>query len=223
MNISMVIVDDDVLVTSLLSGFLSGQTGITIDGVFNNGKDLIAEVESGKLHPDVIIMDYRMQEMTGCEVTEVIKSIHPSIHIIMMSSHYNITFMGFMLKTGVSAFIPKGISPEELVTIIKEVAIKGFFFMPEQLEVIRRQVSSKSPKPSSTILADLSEREIEVIRLIAHQKTAKEIGDVLFISQRTVEGHKNNLFIKTGAKNIAGLVIFAIQNNIILPEDLPVI
>ena len=223
MNISMVIVDDDVLVTSLLSGFLSGQTGITIDGVFNNGKDLIAEVESGKLHPDVIIMDYRMQEMTGCEVTEVIKSIHPSIHIIMMSSHYNITFMGFMLKTGVSAFIPKGISPEELVTIIKEVAIKGFFFMPEQLEIIRRQVSSKSPKPSSTILADLSEREIEVIRLIAHQKTAKEIGDVLFISQRTVEGHKNNLFIKTGAKNIAGLVIFAIQNNIILPEDLPVI
>ena len=69
----------------------------------------------------------------------------------------------------------------------------------------------------------LSEREVEVLRLICLQKTAKEIGDELYITQRTAEGHKNNLFAKTGAKNIAGLVIYAIQNQIINVSDLPMI
>jgi DNA-binding CsgD family transcriptional regulator len=71
--------------------------------------------------------------------------------------------------------------------------------------------------------SELSERETEVLRLICQQKTAKEIGDIMFITQRTAEGHKNNLFAKTGAKNIAGLVIYAIQHNIIRVDELPII
>lgn len=89
--------------------------------------------------------------------------------------------------------------------------------------MIRTQISNKPQKPVFNYGNVLSEREIEILRLITKQKTAKEIGESLFITQRTVEGHKNNLFVKTGAKNIAGLVIYAIQNHIIRMEDLPLI
>ncbi|MNE84218.1 Response regulator UvrY [compost metagenome] len=128
-----------------------------------------------------------------------------------------------MLKTGVAAFLPKGVSPNELVQIIRKVHEKGFFFMADQMDVIREHLSIKSPKLILEQGNELSNREIDVLRLLCKQKTAKEIGELLFITQRTVEGHKNNLFVKTGAKNIAGLVIYSIQHNVIRIEDLPAI
>jgi DNA-binding CsgD family transcriptional regulator len=88
--------------------------------------------------------------------------------------------------------------------------------------MISEQISGKSPRPDMNENS-LSEREVEILKLICQQKTAKEIGDQLFITQRTVEGHKNNLFVKTGAKNIAGLVIYALQHRIIQIEELPLI
>lgn len=132
--------------------------------------------------------------------------------------------MNFMLKTGASAFLPKGVSPTLLTEIIPVVHEKGVFFMEDQMEAIREQIATKSTQKSIFDNgSELSKREIEVLQLISQQKTAKEIGDTLFITARTVEGHKNNLFVKTGAKNIAGLVIYAIQNNYITVEDLPMI
>ncbi len=89
--------------------------------------------------------------------------------------------------------------------------------------MIRDQISSKAVQPVIETENSLTDREIEIIRLLCQQKTAKEIGDQLFITQRTVEGHKSNIFIKTGVKNIAGLVIYAIQRGLIRVEDLPVI
>ena len=89
--------------------------------------------------------------------------------------------------------------------------------------MLREQISHKSPKPTLIEKNKLTEREVEVLKLICFQKTAKEIGEKLFITPRTVEGHKNNLFIKTEARNIAGLVIYAIQNNYIEPNEIPLI
>lgn len=131
--------------------------------------------------------------------------------------------MGFMLKTGVSAFLPKGVSPIELVEVIRTVKKQGYFFKDDQLDALREQIPTKAPRPVLQQEELLSDREREVLRLICQQKTAKEIGDELYITQRTAEGHKNNLFAKTGAKNIAGLVIYAIQNEIIRVEELPII
>ena len=128
--------------------------------------------------------------------------------------------MGFMLKTGAAAFIPKGISPQELLKIVREVKQKGFYFQPDQLNIIREQVSAKSPEPNIHKKDVLSEREMEILKLICLQKTAKEIGEQLFIAQRTVEGHKNNLYLKTETKNIAGLAIYAIQNNLLKAEEI---
>jgi len=223
-KINVALVDDDALIVSLLSEYLKQKDEIEVLFTSNNGEELL-EVLKGdpeKL-PDVLILDLNMGGINGADVTKILKSDYPSISTVIMSSHYKKSFMGFMLKTGVAGFIPKGISPQQLVEIIKEVDEKGYFFLPDQMDIIREQVSAKSPQPTLDDKDLLSEREIEVLKLICAQKTAKEIAEQLFLSARTVEGHKNNLFLKTGAKNIAGLVIYAIQNRIIVADDMPIL
>lgn len=218
-NISLAIVDDEVLIVSLLSDFFKEQSGIELCFTATSGEECLEAIER-ELIPDILILDLKMKGKSGVDILEAIKVSYPSIKTIVMSSHYKKSFTGFMLKTGVSAFIPKGVSPTEFLAIVKEVHEKGFFFEPEQLEVLREQVSSRVPKPTLSEKNFLSDREIEILKLICNQKTAKEIGDELFITQRTVEGHKNNLFIKTETKNVAGLVIYAIQNNLVNTDEI---
>jgi len=222
-NITIAITDDDALIVSLLQGYLQSIEDLTVQLTANSGEELLASLASADTLPDIILLDLKMTGMDGIEVTQSLKETYPDIKVIVISSHYQKLFMGFMLKTGVSAFLPKGISPVELVDIIRTVYKQGYFFKEDQMAVLREQIPAKAPKP---VLQDeelLSEREKDVLKLICQQKTAKEIGDVLFITQRTAEGHKNNLFVKTGAKNIAGLVIYAIQQGVMSVEELPII
>ncbi|TRW27274.1 response regulator transcription factor [Flavobacterium zepuense] len=222
-NILITITDDDSLIVKLLEDFLNAADGLSVLFTANSGEDLIAKLAVATTLPDVLLLDLKMGGMNGIEVAQHIKSLFPTIKIIVVSSHYQQSFMGFMFKTGASAFVPKGISPILLKEIISTVYNKGIYLMEDQMDTLRDQISSKAPKPIIDDNQQLSEREIEILRLISMQKTAKEIGDILFITPRTVEGHKNNLFAKTGAKNIAGLVIYAIQHNIININTLPAI
>jgi len=222
-NIKLGIIDDDALIVNLLNNFLDSQDDLSVLLTASNGRDCLEKMALLDTIPDVLLMDLKMDEMNGIDTTEHLRQLYPELKIIIITSHYKVSFTGFMLKTGVSAFAPKGISTTELLMIIREVDQRGYYFDQAQLEVIREQLSSKFPKPVLEDENNLSEREQEVLILLCQQKTAQEIGDKLFITKRTVEGHKNNLFIKTGAKNIAGLVIYALQNGIIVADDLPII
>jgi len=219
--INLALVDDDKLITKLLSDFLGNQESFQILFTALSGQEFLTRMDQSDTIPDVLLLDLNMKEMTGIERTKIIRKEYPSIKIIVISSHYKRNFTGFMIKTGVSAFLPKGISPHDLTDIIHEVYSKGVYFLDEQLEIIRSQISSKSPKPILNPQNLLTEREIEVLNLICRQKTAQEIGEELYVTKRTVEGHKNNLFSKTGTKNMAGLVIYAVQNELINVNDLP--
>jgi len=222
-TITIAITDDDALIVSLLQGYLQSIEGMNVQLTANSGEQLLAALAAADTLPDIVLLDLKMAGMDGIEVTQHLKDSYPDIKVIVISSHYQKLFMGFMLKTGVAAFLPKGISPVELVDIIRIVYKQGYFFKEDQMAALREQIPAKAPKPVLHEEELLSEREIDVLKLICQQKTAKEIGDMLFITQRTAEGHKNNLFAKTGAKNIAGLVIYAIQQGIIRVEELPVI
>lgn len=219
-TISIALVDDEALIVSLLSDFFQKEPEVSICFTADSGEGCMAALSEPNISPDIILLDLKLKNKSGIEVLTFLKSEHPHIRTIVMSSYYKKSFMGFMLKTGAAAFIPKGISSFHLLEIIKEVHRKGVFLMPDQLEVIRDQVSSRSPRPILDRKSLLSKREIEVLRLLCYQKTAKEIGEQLFITQRTVEGHKNNLFLKTATKNLAGLVIYAIQNNLVKTEEI---
>ncbi|PZR20365.1 MAG: DNA-binding response regulator [Flavobacterium psychrophilum] len=221
--INIAIADDDALIVGLLQGYLKTIEGFSVNIVAHSGEELLEKLMATDILPDIVLLDLKMAGMDGIEAMNSIKENYKEIKVIIISSHYQKFFMGFMIKTGVSAFLPKGISPFELVEIIKTVYNQGYYFKDDQLDVLREQIQSKVPKPALQDEEILSEREIEVLKLICQQKTAKEIGELLYITQRTTEGHKNNLFAKTGAKNIAGLVIYAIQQGIISIDELPII
>jgi len=220
-KISIGIIDDDSLIVQLLQTFFEQQTTIDVTVTASSGDEILEILSANKENPEILLLDLRMDGTNGIDVTSKLKEDYPSIHCIVLSSYYKEASMGFMLQAGVAAFLPKDILPEQLIEAITEVSQKGFFFLPSQLEAVRNQISSKSTQPTFDNKNVLSEREIEILRLIAEQNTAREIADKLFITQRTVEGHKSNLFAKTGAKNLAGLVIYAVQHGIIDLRNIP--
>lgn len=221
--IRIAIVDDEALIVMLLSDFFSKSKRFEVLLTANDGLQLIEGLRKAILLPDVILLDLQMKELNGIDATAILKKEFPDIKIIVVSSFYKKTFLGYILKLGINAFLPKGIHPEQLVEAIEEVYAKGYYFLEEQIGVMRSQLSPKTPAPNLTADDELSEREIEVLRLICQQFTAQQIADQLFISPRTVEGHKSSLLLKTGTRNIAGLVIYAIQKNIINLDDYCVI
>ncbi|BDD12734.1 DNA-binding response regulator (plasmid) [Fulvitalea axinellae] len=214
-KITLALVDDEALFVSLLKGFFEQKPDIRVSLTANDGGELLEKLAEAETLPDILMIDLRMTGMDGLSTIEVMREKYKDIRIAVVSSHYKKTFMGYMLKSGVSAFAPKGVSPDVLYDMIKGIADNGYFFLPEQMDVIRKQVSSKAPGPKLEPESMLSEREVEVLELICKQCTAQEIADKLFITKRTVEGHRSNLLLKTGAKNVAGLVLYAVQHRLI--------
>lgn len=218
-SIRIGIVDDEALIVMLLSDFFSKHERIVVELTATGGQQIVDAFRSAQSIPEILLLDLQMGEMSGIETATILKQEFPDLKIIVVSSHYKKSFMGYMLKLGVNAFLPKGIAPQLLAEAIEEVHAKGFYFMGEQIEVMRNQIASNVPAPVLTTEESLTEREIEVLKLICMQYTALQIAEKLFINKRTVEGHKSNLLLKTSSKNIAGLVIYAIQKQIIDIDD----
>ena len=218
--IKIVIVDDDVMIASLLRGFFESVNTIEVLYTANSGNQFLEKLEEHKVLPDIILLDLRMKNGTGLEVLEKLSKMEQKIKTIVMSSHYNPSYMGQMLKLGCDAFLHKENEPEELVEIIHEVYEKGHYFSQEQIESLRKQVTTKSPRLNVNSKDSLSSRELEVLEMLCQQRTTKGIADKMFVSPKTVEAHKSNLLVKTGVKNSVGLIIYAIQNKLVDPNNL---
>ncbi|MEM6722213.1 MAG: response regulator transcription factor [Bacteroidota bacterium] len=215
----LAIVEDDTMVAQLLKNHIERCSDIQVLYVANNGNEFFERLANSTKIPEVVLLDLRMKNGNGLEVLEKLQIAKSAMKTIVMSSHYDPSYLGQMLKLGCSAFLPKELDPDELILIIKKVYQEGFFFTEDQVQMLRKQIASKSPKLHLDSKTSLSQRELEVLQLIAKQLTNKEIGERLFISTKTVEMHKSNLFVKTGAKNAVGLVMYAIQNQLIDPND----
>lgn len=221
-KIKIALVDDDYLIVTLLKSFFNQDQSTRVVYDTTDGYQLFNYLEEKNVEPiDILLLDLKMKTIDGLEVLKHVKTHHPELKVVVISSHYQDNSIGFMTKEGVSGFLPKGISPFELLDIIKHVHKNGFYLNKEQMEILREQISSKVSKPHLGSNDILTEREKEIIKLLCQQKTAKEIGEHLFITQRTVEGHKNNLFSKIGVRNVAGLIVYALQKNIVAIDELP--
>ncbi len=221
-NINIAIVDDDSLVVQLLSGFLkkSEKPLFNILLTANSGNNFIEKLNAGSYNDlDIILLDLRMRDGDGLFVLEQLQKLPLQAKVIVLTSYYKPSYIGQMMNLGAHAFLPKEIEKEELMAIIEETYLRGHYFTPEQLDSLRTQIAPKTPKlqidPKDTITA----RELEILKLLAQQLTTREIATKLFITPKTVEAHKSNLLSKTGVKNTAGLIMFAIQNQLINPDD----
>lgn len=220
-KIKLALVDDDYLIVTLLKSFFNQDQSTKVVYDTTDGYQLFSYLEEKNVEPiDILLLDLKMKTIDGLEVLKHVKTHHPELKVVVVSSHYQDNSIGFMTKEGVAGFLPKGMSPFELLDIVKQVHKNGFYLNKDQMEILREQISSKVAKPVIDADELLTEREMEIIKLLCQQKTAKEIGELLFITQRTVEGHKNNLFTKIGVRNVAGLIVYALQKHIVTLEEL---
>ncbi len=217
-KIKIILVDDEVLFRKGIYFLLQREENIEIIFEASNGDELIDYLKKNDAHPDIILMDLKMPLLNGVEATKIIRNDFPEIKIIALTSYNTDSFISNMIKIGASSYLLKNATPTEMISTINQVFEKGFFYNETIFEIINRQnISNFKPKSQFTEIS-LTTREREVLELICQQMSAVEIAEKLFISTRTVEGHRNNLLLKTEAKNIAGLVVFAIQSNIVLIE-----
>lgn len=183
-----------------------------------NGLELIDYLRKKIETPDIILTDLKMPGLNGIEATKIIRSEFPDIKIIALTSYNTRSFVANMVKIGAAAYLVKNSSPKTVVETIEKVMANGFHYSYETMKTIQEDRIDLNDAESNK--EKVSFREKEVLQLICEQLTTQEIADKLKISPRTVEGHRNNLLQKTGSKNIAGLVLFAIQNNLVFIEPI---
>lgn len=217
-RIKIILVDDEVLFRKGISFLLDREKNIDIIQEASNGAELITFLNENGNHPDIIIMDLKMPVLNGVEATKILHKYFPEIKIIALTSYDTTSFVANMINVGAVSYLVKNTTPQELLKTINEVALKGFYYNEKVLKVIKETDSSSKNNKSTLDSNFLTSREIEVLQLICEQKTNVEIGEMLFISPRTVEGHRNNLLLKTESKNSAGLVVYAMQNDIVVIE-----
>jgi DNA-binding NarL/FixJ family response regulator len=213
-TIKILLADDELLFRKGVRFIIERETDIDVLYEASDGKELIDFLKSSKDHPDIIITDLKMPLLNGVEATKLIRKDFPDIKIIALSSYDSKAFVANMIDVGAVSYLVKNASPQELVTTIREVHRIGFYHSSYVKQVIQDIAKENNSKPAHENV--LTNREIEVLQLICEQKTTAEIAEKLFLSPRTIDGHRNNLLIKTNAKNSAGLVFYAIQNKLLL-------
>jgi DNA-binding NarL/FixJ family response regulator len=180
----------------------------------SNGQQLLAQIASTL--PDVILMDIKMPEMDGIQTTAQVKQRYPHIKILALSMFNEDKYIVDMMKAGASGYLLKNAEPEEITEAISTVYQKDYYFNEHLSVTLIKQFAGNSPQNSANAsLADFSEREIEVLRLVCQEYSNQEIADKIFLSVRTVEGYRARLFEKTRSKNLVGLVIFAVRTGLI--------
>ena len=216
-KINIAIADDEQLFRKGIQFLLEREANFNVLFEAENGKELIDFVTNTEEFPDVILMDLKMPEINGIEATKIIHKTHPDIKIIALTSYDGKSFITNMIDVGASSYLLKNTSPKIVIRTINEVYEKGFFYDDKVLTIIHENVISSSGKRIKSDLDKklLSKRELAVLELICEQYKTSEIAEKLFISPRTVEGHRNNLLLKTRSKNVAGLVIYGIQKKLI--------
>jgi two-component system nitrate/nitrite response regulator NarL len=197
------IVDDHFLIPQGISSLLDEEGNFEVSGVSNDPSEVLAMLK--KSRTDILLTDISMPQMSGIELTRQVLNKYPKIRVLALSMLCEPATVRQMLDVGVSGYILKDTTKEEIVLALNTIANGGQYFSAEVQQAIAR-VSS---------MIRFTEREIEIIKLIAREHSSREIADQLTISERTVETHRSNLLRKASATNTAGLLQYVYQHNII--------
>ena len=215
-EIKILLVDDHRLVQDGLASILDQAGGISICGKCSSGEEAVELVRS--LNPDVVLMDIIMKGMTGIEATRWIKDMAHSTKVILISTEVKKEFVSTGIKSGIDGYIPKDASKYILLEAIHKVCNGERYFTDAIAKLIFEDyylAEKGEKKRDRKITKELSERENEVLELVAQGIGNKEISERLFISVRTVEAHKTHILDKLGLKNASELIRYAIKHNII--------
>lgn len=203
------LVDDHALFRTGLRGLIEHSTLHRVVAEAASGEEFLDMLQG--LEADVIFMDFSMPGMNGAETTERALERRPDLRIITLSMFGEESYYTRMVKAGACGFLLKDSGIDEVIEAIDQVMMEGSYFSPQLLMSITRHMHLEE----STSDDPLSEREKEILVAICRGLSNQEIADELFISKRTVDKHRANILEKTGCKNTAALVVYAIRTGIV--------
>lgn len=213
-TITIAIVDDQPLFREGLTFIIQQHADLKIVLEAEHGQDLLDQLAQAHALPDVILMDIKMPKMDGMECVKILKQAYHEIKIITLTVYDQEDYVLHLLDLGINGYLRKLTSGQDVCKAIRTVIDKGYYFDDFVTKIMlsglkkKRQIVSK-PKVDDEV--SVTPREREVLHLILKEYTTQEIANQLFVSIRTVETHRKNLFAKFGVKNVVGLVIKALQ------------
>lgn len=208
--IKVFIADDHQIVIDGIKSIMEEGDEVTVVGGALSGEDTLAQLKD--LEVDVLLLDINMPGMDGIEVAQRLKEQRDPVRILVLTMHNNPQFTKQLIEIGVLGCLMKNAGKQEMLKAIKSVYEGKRYYGTEVTETLFDSID-KSQK--ATQKAELTKREIEVLKLIANELTTAEIAEKLFISTHTVETHRKNLLSKLGFKNSAGLARFAAKNGLV--------
>ena len=216
MSIRVILADDHTIVRHGLSKLLQQEEGMEVIAQAENGHSTVELTR--ELCPDMVIMDIGMPDLNGIDATRQIIHDFPDMKVIGLSMHSGSNFVIEMLKAGASGYLLKDCALEELTTAIRTVADGKTYLSPSITDVVVEKYVRHSKEKESSAFSLLSQREREVLQLLAEGKTTKQIGRKLHISPKTVEGHRLRLMSKLNMDSVAKLTKYAVQQGLTSPE-----
>lgn len=215
-HIRIVLADDQNLFREGLVNLINTNPDYDLVAQAENGRIMLEKIKQLPLLPDIALIDMNMPEMNGVELNAVLRKEYPSIKVIVLSVHGEERYMSKMIEAGACGYLIKNCEKSELFDTINNTYNLGFYFTGEMVTAMRNSAHYRKQglQNLNNIPITLTERELVILKMICNEFTNAEIAEKLFISNRTVDGHRTNLLSKTGCKNTAGLVIFAIRYGI---------
>lgn len=213
-SIKVFLVEDHNIVRNGIRTLLERQPDIEIAEEAETVKETLEKLRAG-IEVDIILSDINMPDLSGLDLINMVKPEFPDIRIIMLTMLDHENYIKQTITAGASGYLLKNIDIEQMLFAIRHIVAGGRYICSEIVfEMLKKQLDSPAEILTGQAV-DLSQREEEVLHLIADGFTNQEIADKLFTSRRTVEGHRQNLLEKTGTKNTATLIRYAIRSNII--------
>ncbi|MGA9533334.1 MAG: response regulator transcription factor [Anaerolineales bacterium] len=215
MATKLLLVDDHDVVRSGLRMLLESEPDVEIVAEASSGSEALELIESQL--PDVVVMDIGLPDMNGIEATRKIKEAHNEIAVVALTIHEDEEYFFQMLDAGASGYVPKRAAPEELLTAVRAAARGEVYLYPSMAKLLVKDYLEGPEAADSDRLDGLTEREQEVLELVAEGDTNGEIGQQLSISPKTVARHRENIMQKLNLHSRTELVKYAIRKGIIEP------
>ena len=217
-KIRILVADDHTLIRRGIVGLLNTQPDMEVVDEAGTGREAVAKAVAGS--PDVVLMDIGMPDLNGLSATPMIKKQLPQVQVLILTMHDREDYLFQALRAGASGYVLKGADTQDLLTAVRSVSSGGvYLFPPVAKELLKDYLRRIEGGEDLASYDGLTEREREILQLIAEGRTATQIGEALHISPHTVQSHRDNIMAKLDLHNRSALIRYAIRRGLI-PLDL---
>jgi two-component system, NarL family, invasion response regulator UvrY len=212
-KINIVMVDDHVLLRRALAGLINSFEGCRVLYEKNNGAELVKEIAARPI-PDVVLLDLNMPEMDGYATAIWLKEHYPDVHVLMLTMYDSELTLIRLLQAGVKGFLKKDIDPSELKFALHAVVQSGYYYSTKTAGKLANLFRNNPREHMKLQNALLTDQEVEFLKLACSDMTYKEVAQQMSLSPRSVDGLRDQLFLKLDVKSRVGLAMVALRNGV---------